>query len=211
MKFYIFLLSIGFFLFGCDDLFRMAPPASPTPTPPVMPPSTDPTEPSDTGTRTTFGVVKCNPAEQERFNRNLAVFLSSVKDPNSVSPVDCTGSEKVRGGMFMQGRVDFANNQMFNPSSISQQLQVSSGNLVVLIQDIAGQKMRFNYTAEPYTSVIRGQNINLTFTEDQGIGTITLSGQVQDGKFEGVFSFNNRIRYDRLGNGSTGYFELVRF
>lgn len=201
MKFYIFLLSMFFFLSGCNA-FQQAPIARlPSSNTTVIPPS-DPAE--NTEPKTRFGIVKCNAADQQRFLKSLGDFFSSVQSPSTLAPVNCADDHNTKGGVFMEGQVHFAGNRVFYPGATSQQLQISNGSLTIFIRDTVGKQTKFDYRINPHTSFVQGQSIDLTFEENQGIGTVTLSGQSQNKKFTGVLSFSNRIRFDRQAVGAQG-------
>ena len=175
---------------ACGGLFRP---------PPVLPPPIDsfPSSnqpPSDPATTTKWGVVKCQKEASQQFNKAVGLFLSSAVDPRTITRliINCFGDEKLKGGMFIRGKVNFEDDKTFDSLSSSQYLSVAaeSSYLEIHIINIDNKAIaRLNMKAIPFAGGVEGNVATLAFSDRKG--KIFLNGSVENGFFSGIFEFEN--------------------
>lgn len=220
MKLYHILL-LSLFLWGCDG-FRKAPPANPyaIPTGPIDPSSPnqnfDPSSPNNQAS-SEFGVLKCDKpkAQVELFNTELRKFYSAIVDPNTVPFINCSGREDLKGGMFIKGEVNFENNDLFDPNSDTQRLEVSKDSyLEIHPVDVTGKLfVGIKMVAVPFAGgSIDGQFIVLNFQDPgpQPKGNVYMDGKVENGIFFGTFKYENFTSWQGGPGhrGQLGYFSI---
>lgn len=216
---YIFLF--GLFFCGCDA-FHRAPPADPynPSSPPIqgttytadnqnIPPSSFSSFPNQRDN--VWGVVKCHENQQELFNTELGRFLSSTIDPRNIFPVNCSGREDLKGGMWIKGKVNFENNAVFDPQSTSQQLDVSSNSYLEIHAVGINNKpiLNIKMNAVPFGGSVQGGFITLAFKDKRG--KVYLDGTTENGIFSGAFKYENSTTWQGGSqgySGQVGYFSI---
>ena len=143
-----------------------------------------------------------------KFYNGLRGFLSTTIDPKTVPFIKCTDRKDLKGGVFIQGRVE-THGALFDPNSSSQELEVSeNSHLDILIYDnhnrkYAGIKMR----AIPYGGSISGKFVTLAFEDSKG--KVNLEGTVANGLFSAKLSYENYVTFDGSPSNVSG--EMGRF
>lgn len=216
MNFYFLIFSV--FLLACESWYNpypQYPPPGHYPLPGSGPHGHpfNPGNPNDTNSQnapSAFGVVKCHETQYDRFNEELKKFLSAHQTHTRNLHVDCRGKTDTKGGLFLTGIVSFKDDRLFDPSSLSQQLEVDDvgSSLELHIVDINNSPTIIGVRAIPYGSVIRGNTMSLAFGDEKG--KVLLDGAVENGIFNGTLSYeNNAAAGGGMGHsGQIGIFSI---